>query len=1096
MLSAVYIKGFKTFARPVRMPLTGGVTAVVGPNGSGKSNITDAVLFALGEQSPGLLRAGAMGDLIFSGSESLPKTNVAEVSLVFDNSRENISLPYDEVSLTRRISREGGTEYRINGSRARLSDVRSVAGEAGIGRHSILRQGAVDAIVAGGAEACRLAVEEAAGLGVYRRRRLSAGRRLERANEQLEQSRNIESELAAQLARIEREAGAAREYREIEGRYRKLSLVHLHGVATRGTTGIEDRIRAEVERSKLLETESGEISRSEADVERELRDAEREMLRLEKVIEGMEDASEALRLGSLTASRNVLRAESRTGDDEQRSRMVSRLEAEGERIRLELGSLRARYEWASRDHAGREAERSEKERAANDAREKASAAERRHASASKDFDRASARLSALDAAPRPNVMPEREMALLRGGMDALAGTAVSGMEDIEKLGESVAGCGRGVSALGAEANRRRGALLAVVGRLQSRVRSLSSSKESAEGPRLYEVVRSRPGYESAVEAAFAEYGGGMLAADIGEGVRMVSGSERVAVRLDASNVEDHPFDGKPLLECVEILDERFAGAVRRLLDGTFLVEDADAAQLDNGNVAVTRSGLRLTRASVSLVKAGRYTVEARLAAARGLIEDFEDGPASALSQKEEEISSAASRLKLADASLGRVRSLSNRCARARDSLQREAARRLRAQEKAGELSEERASSEAGLRDGVVRAEAELGEAARELDAARRARSEAASERDAARVRAEDSARLQRRVRRAVSEGAKRVDVISASLARIESAGPREVSDPGALAARVVAAVEGITSEILSRRQRIRLLRAEGSEAYRKLSARQNEVGRRGARVNAEMTSSREKISGLEASLEQARNSTAEAEAEIREEWSATLEDARREAASLTETPEKVEAERNRLARRLKSFGDVNLLALSQEAGIRERHDTIRDQRTDAEEAAGEINLIIQGVDREIEERFTETFDRVRTTFSEMVPRMLSGGSGSLDLSEEGVEVGVRLGRKGWRSLKVLSGGERSLLALSFLFSILLSRGDGAGTLCILDEAEAALDDVNLARFIAVVDSQREKGQFILVTHQKRTMAAADVLYGVVQDASGATSVVSKRIQGD
>ena len=167
MLSAIYIKGFKTFARPVRMPLEGGITSIVGPNGSGKSNITDAVLFAIGEQSPGVLRAGAMSDLIFSGSETLSGASAAEVTLVLDNEAGRISLPYGEVSISRRISRSGETEYKINGSRARLADVRAVAGEAGLGRHSILRQGAVDAIVAGGAAACRLALEEAAGPGVY-----------------------------------------------------------------------------------------------------------------------------------------------------------------------------------------------------------------------------------------------------------------------------------------------------------------------------------------------------------------------------------------------------------------------------------------------------------------------------------------------------------------------------------------------------------------------------------------------------------------------------------------------------------------------------------------------------------------------------------------------------------------------------------------------------------------------------------------------------------------------------------------------------------------------------------------------------------------
>jgi chromosome segregation protein len=155
------------------------------------------------------------------------------------------------------------------------------------------------------------------------------------------------------------------------------------------------------------------------------------------------------------------------------------------------------------------------------------------------------------------------------------------------------------------------------------------------------------------------------------------------------------------------------------------------------------------------------------------------------------------------------------------------------------------------------------------------------------------------------------------------------------------------------------------------------------------------------------------------------------------------------------------------------------------------------VDGEIESRFEATFREVRRAFSSIVPRMMDGAAGELNLSEEGVEIGLRLKARGSRPLRMLSGGERSLLALSFLFSIFLGRfGAGSKAFCMLDEAEAALDDVNLARFLTVVDSYRADGQFLLVTHQKRTMAAADVLYGVAPDASGATVVVSKRLTGD
>jgi chromosome segregation protein len=272
------------------------------------------------------------------------------------------------------------------------------------------------------------------------------------------------------------------------------------------------------------------------------------------------------------------------------------------------------------------------------------------------------------------------------------------------------------------------------------------------------------------------------------------------------------------------------------------------------------------------------------------------------------------------------------------------------------------------------------------------------------------------------------------------------------------------------------------------------LSRRAVVLAGELATVRAETERLAEEVARVEASSAGAAEEIEGEWGATLEVARQKSEK---HPKHTDKERHHLGGKLKRFGDINLLALSQEESLRERHEFVAIQRTDAEAAATELNRIIQSVDVALESRFTDTFERVRGAFGEMVPRMLEGASGVLELSEEGVEIGLRLGRKGWRPLRVLSGGERALLALSFLFSIFLSRpGRYSGTVCVLDEAEAALDDLNLARFLSVVDSHRANGQYLLVTHQKRTMAAADVLYGVVQDASGATTVVSKRLQGE
>ena len=574
MLSAVYIKGFKTFARPVRMPLEAGVTAIVGPNGSGKSNITDAVLFALGEQSPGVLRAGAMGELIFSGSETLPAANVAEVTLVFDNSEGAISLPYSEVAVTRRISRGGETDYLINGSRARMSDVRGVAGEAGLGRHSILRQGAVDAIVAGGAAACRLALEEAAGLGVHRRRRVSAARRLEKADVQLDKSRQLESELADQLRRIEAEAAAAREYRELESRYRELSLAHLYRVATRGLDGLRARLDAGKARSAELSAR-GEVLRGQGeDLTERLRRLEERLGRTDGLLEALEDASEDLRVQAYRADRALFRVEAGRGPEGQRANARARLEAELARLTRAVDDL-------ERDAAEREAERVARReafaRAETDvtrARQAVGGAEDERSRLAVGVESLRARLARNQVSVGDEVLQETETARLRGLEEQISACRQDAAE------QTVAGLHAWfehstsrVERLNEEAGRRRGALAAIIGRTEARARALQEAAPGGEGTRLYQVIRALPGYELAVEAALGDYGAGVLAQNLDEGVRLLSASERLALRLDARGVEDDgSHAGKPLLDCVQVVDEKYSGAVARLLDGMFVVE--------------------------------------------------------------------------------------------------------------------------------------------------------------------------------------------------------------------------------------------------------------------------------------------------------------------------------------------------------------------------------------------------------------------------------------------------------------------------------------------------------------------------------------------
>ena len=1092
MLSAIYIKGFKTFARPVRMPLEGGITAIVGPNGSGKSNVTDAVLFALGEQSPGVLRAGAMGDLIFSGSEALPAASAAEVTLVFDNASGEISLPYAEVSVTRRISRAGETEYRINGSRSRLADVRAVAGEAGLGRHSILRQGAVDAIVAGGAAACRLALEEAAGLGVYRRRRLSASRRLERADDQLEKSRQLEAELGNQLRRIEAEAEAARRYRELESRFRELSLAHLYRVVTRELGDLKDRMRDADSNLERLAASERAVRQEGEEIEGRLRDLTASLGEAERRAEALEDATEDLRAENLRADRTLLRLESGVGRRGERHAILQQLREELERTTRKLSGLEGRATTlaAERDAARQEARAREQD--AELARRRSSESGRERSQVSAELDRLRARSAALSPEERHAVPSEDDLDRLRAIVREIeAGEGERPGDRARRLAAEAAGplgrvesCFEGVS-------RRRGELAAAVGRAESRVRRLRAAEPASTNTRLYEVVRPRPGFEAAVEAALGDHGAGVLAENLDEGVRLLSETDPVALRLDAEHAGgDGP--GRPLLECVEILDGRYAGAVERLLGGIFVVDHPADGNGLNGHVAVTTDGLRLTRTSVSIKPAqGNFAREARLASELDLLDALKNGTGEILYDLRDGIQTASERLAAVSEDVRMLRALSERTLRARSSLASEAARRLSSAEGSRRRLLEREREAEVVSAKISEAERSLSEAQKTALSDREASDRATTAVESARATAADLDRRLRSLGAAISDGNNRQDALSG---RLRKASLKADETPDDLARRAANLSTALLATVRGRRTGLRRARAELSEDQRRVGEERSQLSRRAVEIAGQLATARAEAARLSEEVARSQAAADESAEEIQTEWGSTLEAARAEAEK---HPKETDAERQTLGRRLKRFGDVNLLALSQEEQLRERHEFVAAQRADAEEASTELNRIIHSVDREIEVRFSETFGRVREAFGEIVPKMLAGASGALDLSEEGVEIGIRLGRKGWRSLRVLSGGERALLALSFLFSIFLSRPTGgSGAFCILDEAEAALDDVNLARFLSVVDSHRSGGQYLLVTHQKRTMAAADVLYGVVQDASGATTVVSKRLQGE
>jgi chromosome segregation protein len=834
-------------------------------------------------------------------------------------------------------------------------------------------------------------------------------------------------------------------------------------------------------------------------VEDRVREAERRT-------EGLENGLEGLRAEALRAERAQLRLDGSRDRDADRRRAVSRLKGELDKVAVAVGRVESELDGLERAHSARKEELADLEGATERGRADLTSAAARRAKAAESLEAGRARRGRVTASrlDEEGALGEGELGRLAEVRERLPSFSPDRMRGrsaalLGRLGELREASRR----LGTELDRRGGILSALIGQAEAEVRALRVSNGEGPGRRLYEVVRALPGYEAAVEAALGHLAGGVLAENLGEGIKYLTGdspAERVVVRLDAEGVpESRSPPGKPLFECVEVLDDSYGGAVARLLGGIYVLEESHVgAAPNNGYVAVTREGIRFTRTSASRrTVEGRFVREARLAREQTHLHELKNRFGEDLYDLRETTRSATRRL---EGLASNAEALDARVARA-DRIARllaaEADRRARRAVRAHEL---RTQAEAELEE----IEAKVRVAGEELRAASEAEDEAertlaAAVRavEPAYVAAREAAGRVARARAALEDGRGRAREISRRLNRLEGANPvGEGARLMNLARRATDVGRCLDGAV---RERLGAARGKRSEA----TGRRHAVAERRAALAGEagelalgLARVRSGAEALRGELGRAEEVVSGAEVEIFEEWGATLEAAREESERLPETADD-ERERARLARRLKGFGDVNLLAISQEGALRGRHEFVAAQRADAEAAAGELSAMIEGIDAEIAARFEATFREVRRSFAAIVPRMMEGASGELELSEEGVEIGLRLRRRGWRPLRVLSGGERALLALSFLFGIFLGqREDGPAAFCVLDEAEAALDDINLTRFLSVVDSYRADGQFLLVTHQKRTMAAADVLYGVTPDATGATTVVSKRLTGD
>jgi chromosome segregation protein len=1071
-LRSLSLKGFKSFPDRTRLEFGPGVSVIVGPNGSGKSNVTDAVLWAMGEQSPLAVRGQSMQDVIFGGGRGVQARSAAEVELVLDNADGAIDLPVGEISIVRRLDRSGDGEYRLNGARCRLVDVLEVLSDTGLGKemHSVVSQGRVEGIVTSKPRDRRLLIEEAAGLGKHRKRRRRAQLKLERTQDNLDRALDVEREARSRLRPLKRQAEAA----------------ELHERLERQTAEARWELARDAVRARRAELAAASEAAAAARAARDEAQAA-----LGEVAARRQEAEEALAR--------------RTEQREALARRVFSARSAAERVDLRLER--------SRDVAGSVAERIERREAQLRALH-AQAAEDQPDEAGCDRTEAlEAELERMDA-ERAEAL-EREVAALAAAraqaaerVTALAAVVEERRAELRAADEAceVARRARRAAERSAEAARREAAR--VGGELASVNQFLRSQAGAPGGARsLADELEVEAGCELALAAALGGRLRAAIVADLatGRGLLDRAGSDggRALVAGDgAPGAAGEPVPPCPgarrLADLIGGTDEAALALARRLLANAWVVEDVDAVPAGFTGVAVTRAG----RAWYG------YTRELRQAP--------QGGPERVLAER-------------------------NR----RDGLVRESEAAVRAERAALEAVEQAGGAMAaadGTRDGAERVlrDAERGRSAAQEEERRAAwlideRRKAPEQGEAAVRRAQLQGELQaeRRVaERAARERAERTGRIT----RLEAALKRDRGLQPA-AERLAGVLERALDAVRVRVDALEAELAADREAGEGVAAALRACAAEEAQIQQRLRERGDAVTTAEVRAQQVRDQEAEATFEL----AGLAERLGLEAEPAAEPLEDAAAEAlrgriERLVRRREQLGPVNPLAKAEYEEALAHVEELERQRTDLETALRELGALIRDTDRQIRVTFEETFAAAARNFEELAERLFPGGRGRLRLVREdagprpvlggaeapgshddperaadedaaaeaeeggldpaddmGVEIEITPAGKAMKRLTLLSGGEKSMTAIAFLFSVFLAR---PCPFYILDEVEAALDDLNIARFLDLLRGYADRAQFIVVTHQKRTMEAADTLYGVSMGDDGVSKVVSRRLPRD
>ncbi len=1173
--------GFKSFAQKTVVELNPGITAVVGPNGCGKSNIVDALRWAMGEQSARHLRGHQMEDVVFNGSDSLPQTGMAEVSIIFDN--EDGRGPTDfsnfsEIMVTRRLFRSGESEYSINKTPCRLKDVIELFLGTGIGSkaYSIVEQGRVDELVNSKPEDRRLIIEEAAGTSKYKSRKLVAERKLERTQQNLLRVTDIVREIERQIRSMELQAKKAERYRALKAELKEKDLICAAmqrnafndeiAEQERRLAEIENQLSGQVTAIHAKEAESEKVRLELMEADREIAAQQENVYQHKTKIQTQEQAIEFLRKDIARLAQSETDTRAALAQQEETAAHLAREIAELGKakesfIQLSLFEQRLledrEQELKALDERlrGLEAELEEEKAALIEAANRIAylnndmlAKEKRRAEINRDLSRSrEEHKAAAEALARARIKGNET----KSALDASLHRARERASQASRIHTTVQNLGTAKQ----EQETRIGALKEQLQENRSRLSTLEDLQRNYEGYHegvraimlkkqqaapngihglVAEVIEAPEAYEKALTAVLGDRLQYVIVKSQGEGVEAVeylkheaSGrgsfiplelSRKVAKALPVNEAE---VVG-PLLGMISV-KAGYGDVAEYLLNDVVLVKDLQsglALWSRNGyyNTLVTPDGEVIdpmgivTGGSEAPLEGSFLTQRRRI---RELSESLaevefqvrrEDAELARVKQELEAAETEKSQLAAemhglelervrlehehlaAESDTERLTITVNALAQEEDDLgvglQALIDEIQQCQSQSSSLMEEKVCRENGLAQKQA-AVKELGGELESLETAvtqSRIRHAALGEkRDNTHQNLEDRLRQQ-------SETAGRLGVCQAQIADLQ----RRTGETQSALAQAESDCDAGRAALQELDTKLQISRQQ----YKTISMNLAELEESIKELRPLGESSQEQKNLLQLQLAEKRLNYQHLAATVRDKYDADLAQLAVNTDDNLPAREELLMEIDELRGRLERMGEVNLAAIGEYEELTTRFQFMSKQKEDLEKSIADLQQTIVKLNRICRLRFKESFEAINEKFESIFPRLFRGGKAKLVLTDEndyletGVDIIVQPPGKKLQSITLLSGGEKALTAVSLLFAIFLTK---PSPFCFLDEVDAPLDDANLDRFNDLIKEMSQHSQFVLVTHNKKTMQAAEILYGITMAEPGVSKVVSVRM---